>query len=91
MESSTDYKNTEHLWFDGAVRINAFVATRVKDESSASLVADTQAEAILGARKMEPDATVLVERVRHTNVGKPDKCGRCVIGIPGDRLDKRSN
>jgi hypothetical protein len=48
-------------------------AVRRANSERASLVTDTQAEAIAKARKLEPAATVLVERVRHTNVGKPDK------------------
>jgi hypothetical protein len=48
-------------------------AVRRANSERASAVADTQAEAIAKARKLEPDATVLVERVRHTSVGKPDK------------------
>jgi len=49
-----------------------FAVRRAKSER-ASAVAPTQAKAITEARKLEPDATVLVERVRHTSVGKPDK------------------
>jgi pyridoxine/pyridoxamine 5'-phosphate oxidase len=48
-------------------------AVRRANSQRASLVAVTQAEAIAEARKLEPDATVLVERVRRTSVGKPDK------------------
>ncbi|MFY9692990.1 MAG: hypothetical protein WA776_15900 [Xanthobacteraceae bacterium] len=33
----------------------------------------TQARAIEKAHKLEPSPTVLVERVRHTNRGKPDQ------------------
>jgi hypothetical protein len=48
-------------------------AVRRANSDRASVVAPTQAKAIAKAHKLEPDATVLVERVRHTNVGKPDK------------------
>jgi hypothetical protein len=48
-------------------------AVRRANSQRASVIADTQAKAIAGARKLEPNATVLVERVRHTNVGKPDR------------------
>jgi hypothetical protein len=48
-------------------------AVRRATSERASVVATTQAKAIAKARKLEPDATVLVERVRHTSVGKPDK------------------
>jgi hypothetical protein len=48
-------------------------AVRRANSERASVVAPTQGKAIAKAHKLEPDATVLVERVRHTNVGKPDK------------------
>jgi hypothetical protein len=48
-------------------------AVRRANSERASVVAPTQAKAIEKAQKLEPDATVLVERVRHTSVGKPDK------------------
>jgi hypothetical protein len=48
-------------------------AVRRANSKRASLVADTQAGAIAKAQKLEPNATVLVERVRHTKVGSPDK------------------
>jgi hypothetical protein len=34
---------------------------------------DTQAEAIRRAREIDPNATILVERVRNTNKGHRDK------------------
>jgi hypothetical protein len=34
---------------------------------------DTQAEAIKRAREIDPDATILVERVRNTDKGHRDK------------------
>ena len=52
-----------------------FAVRRAKSER-ASVVAPTQAKAIEKARRLEPDATVLVERVRHTSIGKPDKWRR---------------
>jgi pyridoxine/pyridoxamine 5'-phosphate oxidase len=48
-------------------------AVRRANSDRASVVASTQAKAITEARRLEPNATVLVERVRHTSVGKPDK------------------
>jgi hypothetical protein len=48
-------------------------AVRRANSERASTVAPTQTKAIAEARRLEPDATVLVERVRHTSVGKPDK------------------
>lgn len=48
-------------------------AVRKADSKRASAVAQTQADAIDRAKQMQPDATILVERVRHTSVGKPDK------------------
>jgi Uncharacterized protein conserved in bacteria (DUF2188) len=48
-------------------------AVRKPDSQRASSTSETQAEAIAQARAMEPNATVLVERVRFTATGKPDK------------------
>jgi hypothetical protein len=48
-------------------------AIRRTNSQRASLVAPTQADAIASAKKLEPTATILVERVRRTENGKPDK------------------
>ncbi len=48
-------------------------AVRRANSERASAVADTQAAAIVRARELSGGAPVLVERVRHTSVGKPDK------------------
>lgn len=48
-------------------------AVRRPNSDRASAVRQTQAGAITRAHEIEPDATVLVERVRHTSGGKPDK------------------
>jgi pyridoxine/pyridoxamine 5'-phosphate oxidase len=48
-------------------------AVRRPNSERASVVAPTQANAIKRAHNLEPAAKVLVERVRHTNAGKPDK------------------
>lgn len=48
-------------------------AVRRANSERASAVAPTQAEAIARARQIEPNAPVLVERVRHTTGGTPDK------------------
>ena len=48
-------------------------AGRRPGSQRASFIARTQAQAIEDARRMDPDAIILVERVRHTNVGNPDK------------------
>ena len=48
-------------------------AVRRPNSQRASGVAPTQAEAIAEARRLNPNGPVLVERVRTTNVGKPDK------------------
>jgi len=48
-------------------------AVRRSDSQRASVVARTQAAAIEQARRMNPEATILVERVRFTTEGKPDK------------------
>jgi pyridoxine/pyridoxamine 5'-phosphate oxidase len=51
-------------------------AVRRANSERASAVAPSQAKAIAEAHQLEPNAIVLVERVRHTSVGKPDKWRR---------------
>jgi hypothetical protein len=48
-------------------------AVRKPNSERASAVLPTQAEAIERARELNPSAPPLVERVRHTSVGKPDQ------------------
>ena len=48
-------------------------AVRKEGSKRASAVAPTQKEAIEKARQMNPDVSPDVERVRHTNKGKPDQ------------------
>jgi hypothetical protein len=48
-------------------------AIRRPDAERASDIKDTQAEAIERARRIDPDASILVERVRDTGVGGRDK------------------
>ncbi|RTL27705.1 MAG: DUF2188 domain-containing protein [Burkholderiales bacterium] len=48
-------------------------AVRRANSQRASSVAPTQAEAIAEAKRLNPDGPVLVERVRNTEIGKPDK------------------
>jgi HTH-type transcriptional regulator/antitoxin HigA len=48
-------------------------AIRKPGSDRASAVLPTQAEAIERARDMNPDAAILVERVRNTNVGSRDR------------------
>ncbi|MCE4061814.1 DUF2188 domain-containing protein [Pandoraea sputorum] len=48
-------------------------AVRRPGSERASTTAPTQKEAIDQARRLNPDGPVLVERVRTTNGGKPDK------------------
>jgi hypothetical protein len=50
-------------------------AVRRPDSERASAVEPTQAEAIKRAQEME-HSEILVERVRHTDRGKPDKWRR---------------
>jgi hypothetical protein len=47
-------------------------AIRRPNSDRASDVLPTQGEAIERARQMDPNATILVERVRQTDVGQPD-------------------
>ena len=65
--------SNKDLFVDGVTRR---LAVRRANAERASAVAPTQAKAIEEAQKLEPNATVLVERVRHTSVGKPDKWRR---------------
>ncbi len=48
-------------------------AVRRGDAARASDILPTQAEAIERAKELNPDKPPLVERVRHTTGGKPDK------------------
>jgi hypothetical protein len=48
-------------------------AVRQEHAKRASATAPTQAEAIAKAEKMFPEVKPDVERVRHTNKGKPDQ------------------
>lgn len=48
-------------------------AIRKANSERASVVEPTQEKAIERAREMNPDATIHVERVRHTKNGNPDK------------------
>jgi len=48
-------------------------AIRRANTSRASAICDTQADAIAVARRMNPGHAPDVERVRHTNRGKPDQ------------------
>jgi Uncharacterized protein conserved in bacteria (DUF2188) len=48
-------------------------AVRRPNSDRASAVLPTQAEAIDRARRLNPDKAPLVERVRHTSGGRPDK------------------
>ena len=48
-------------------------AVRRPNSQRASAVCPTQAEAIQRARELNPNMQPLVERIRHTDVGSPDK------------------
>jgi len=51
-------------------------AVRRPNSERASAVLPTQADAIARARELTPGRSPLVERVRYTSVGKPDKWRR---------------
>ncbi|MDQ6635933.1 MAG: DUF2188 domain-containing protein [Gemmatimonadota bacterium] len=51
-------------------------AVRRPGSERASAVERTQREAIAEAKRLDPDATVFVERVRDTSVGSRDKWRR---------------
>ncbi len=65
-------KNKHQLYVERRPETNDY-AVRRADSSRASAVCDTQAAAIARAKEMEPKSTPMVERVRNTTVGKPDK------------------
>lgn len=48
-------------------------AVRKPNSERASAVLPTQGAAIQRARELNPNVRPLVERVRHTSVGKPDQ------------------
>ena len=48
-------------------------AVRRPNSERASAVTDTQSRAIERARRIDPNASILVERVRNTSVGHRDK------------------
>lgn len=48
-------------------------AIRRRGAKKASDVCDTQAEAVERAEELDPNATILVERVRNTSRGSRDK------------------
>jgi pyridoxine/pyridoxamine 5'-phosphate oxidase len=48
-------------------------AIRRPNSGRASAVLPTQAGAIARARELNPKVAPLVERVRHTSIGKPDQ------------------
>jgi len=48
-------------------------AVRKPNAERASVVAPTQGEAIREAKRLNPDAPIHVERVRHRPGGNPDK------------------
>ncbi len=54
-------------------RPNGDYAVLKANSDRASALTNTQAEAILRARQLNPDAAIHVERVRNTNNGKPDR------------------
>jgi len=63
--------NRNHLFVER--RPEGDYAVRRPNSDRASAVCDTQAEAIDRARDLEPGTLPLVERVRNTNRGNPDK------------------
>jgi hypothetical protein len=52
---------------------NGDYAVRKPNSDRASAMADTQAEAIERARRIDPEAQILVGRVRNTSGGSRDK------------------
>ena len=48
-------------------------AVRKPNSKRASIITKTQLQGIEEAKKLNPDATIQVERIRHTKAGHPDK------------------
>jgi uncharacterized protein DUF2188 len=48
-------------------------AVRRGGSKRASAVLPTQADAIARAKELEPESTPMIERVRNTKIGHPDK------------------
>lgn len=66
------HKNKHQLYVERRPDTNDY-AVRRADSSRASAVCPTQAEAIARAKELEPKSTPMVERVRRTTGGHPDK------------------
>lgn len=64
-------KNSGQLYVER--RPQGDYAVRRPGSERASDVLSTQREAIERAKELEPHSTPMVERVRNTNVGHPDK------------------
>ncbi len=64
-------KNGEQLYVER--RPEGDFAVRRPGSERASDVLPTQREAIERAKQLEPNSTPMVERVRNTNAGHPDK------------------
>ena len=64
-------KNGEQLYVER--RPQGDYAVRRPESKRASDVLPTQREAIERAKELEPNSTPMVERVRNTDVGHPDK------------------
>ena len=64
-------KNDDQLYVER--RPQGDYAVRRPGSQRASAVEPTQREAINRAKELEPNSTPMVERVRNTDVGHPDK------------------
>ena len=64
-------KNGEQLYVER--RVQGDYAVRGPGSERASAVESTQRQAIERAKQIEPHSTPMVERVRNTDVGHPDK------------------
>jgi hypothetical protein len=64
-------KNRDQLYVER--RPQGDFAVRRPGSQRASAVEPTQREAINRAKELEPNSTPMVERVRNTDVGHPDK------------------
>lgn len=64
--------NKHQLYVERRPELNDYAVRRGASER-ASAVCETQAEAIARAKQLEPRSTPMVERVRNTPAGHPDK------------------
>ncbi len=66
------HRNRHQLYVERRPVTNDY-AVRRGESKRASAICETQAAAIARAKELEPKSTPMVERVRHTSGGGPEK------------------